>query len=74
MLFRSATLVYTSGAYAPGVPPAFGTDHHSTYMTAWLNQAGITDIEEVRFQPTLLSPDPAVSFAKAKSAAAAMAV
>ena len=71
---KKATLVYTSGAYAPGVPPTFGTDHHSTYLRAWLNQAGITDIEEVRFQPTLLSPDPAAGLAQAKSAAKAMAV
>ena len=71
---KKATLVYTSGAYAPGVPPTFGTDHHSTYLRAWLNQAGITDIEEVRFQPTLLSPDPAAGLAQAKSSAKAMAV
>ena len=55
---KKATVVYTSGAYAPSMPsPAYGIDHQSTYMTAWLNQAGIMDIEEIRFQPTVLTAD-----------------
>lgn len=71
---KKATLVYTSGAYAPHFPsPAYGTDHHATYMRAWLNQAGISDIQEIRYQPTLLTQDPEGDFAKAK-AAAVMAV
>ena len=45
----------TVGAYADSLPsPAFGVDHQSTYLKAWLNQAGVTAIDEVRFQPTLL--------------------
>lgn len=69
---KKATLVYTSGAFAQHFPsPAYGTDHHSTYMRAWLNQAGITNIEEIRYQPTLLTQDPEGDFAKAKTAAAA---
>lgn len=69
---KKATLVYTSGAFAQHFPsPAYGTDHHSTYMRAWLNQAGISDIEEIRYQPTLLTQDPEGDFAKAKAAAAA---
>jgi FMN-dependent NADH-azoreductase len=56
---KKAVLALTSGAYGPAMPsPAFGVDHHSTYLKAWLNQAGVTDIEELRFQPTLLNPDP----------------
>lgn len=55
---KKATLVYTSGAYGPMQPsPAYGTDHHSTYLRAWLTQAGISDIREIRYQPTLLNPD-----------------
>lgn len=60
---KRAVIAYTSGAYGPSMPsPAFGIDNHSTYMRAWLNQAGVTDIEEIRFQPTLLNPDPEGSF------------
>lgn len=71
---KQAVLAYTSGAYSTGAPsPAFGIDHHSTYMHAWLNQAGVTDISEIRYQPTLLDPESEASFARAKSAAAALA-
>jgi FMN-dependent NADH-azoreductase len=71
---KKATLVYTSGAFSEAAPsPAFGVDHQSTYMRAWLNQAGITDIEEIRYQPTLLSGDPEDDFARAKQAASARA-
>jgi FMN-dependent NADH-azoreductase len=71
---KRAVLAYTSGAYSPAAPsPAFGTDHHATYMRAWLNQAGVTQIAEVRYQPTLLDPDSEASFHRAKAAAAALA-
>jgi len=66
---KKAVLAYTSGAYAPGKPSAFGVDSHSTYMRAWLNQAGITNITELRHQPTLLDPDSAAAFERAKAAA-----
>ena len=56
---KKAVLALTSGAFGPSMPsPAFGIDHHSTYLRDWLNQAGVTDIEMIRFQPTLLNPDP----------------
>jgi FMN-dependent NADH-azoreductase len=71
---KRATLIYTSGAFSEAAPsPAFGVDHHSTYMRSWLNQAGITDIEEIRYQPTLLSGDPDGDFARAKQSAHARA-
>ena len=67
---KHATLVLTSGAYAASFPsPAFGVDLHSTYLRAWLNQAGITAIDEIRFQPTLLTRDPSGDFARAKQTA-----
>ena len=60
---KKAVLALTSGAYGLSMPsPAFGVDHHSIYLRDWLNQAGVTDIEEIRFQPTLLNPDPEGSF------------
>jgi FMN-dependent NADH-azoreductase len=60
---KKAVLALTSGAFGPSMPsPAFGIDHHSTYLRDWLNQAGVTDVETIRFQPTLLSPDPKGGF------------
>ncbi|MGA7803881.1 MAG: NAD(P)H-dependent oxidoreductase [Bradyrhizobium sp.] len=60
---KKAVLALTSGAFGPAMPsPAFGIDHHSTYLRDWLNQAGVTDIETIRFQPTLLNPDPKGAF------------
>ena len=71
---KKAVLALTSGAYGQSMPsPAFGIDHHSTYLRAWLNQAGVTDIEEIRFQPTLLNADPEGSFKDAVAAARALA-
>ena len=71
---KRATLVYTSGAYSRTAPtPEFGVDHHSTYLRSWLNQAGVTDIEEIRYQPTVLSHDPDSAFAEAKRIAAELA-
>ena len=71
---KHATLVLTSGAYADSRPsPAFGVDHQSTYLKSWLNQAGVTAIDEVRFQPTLVTPDPQGAFERAKRAAANLA-
>ncbi|MEQ1653665.1 MAG: NAD(P)H-dependent oxidoreductase, partial [Hyphomicrobium sp.] len=71
---KRATLALTSGAFSQSAPsPAFGTDHHSTYLKAWLNQAGITDIEEIRYQPTLLSPDPEAGLRSAVATAQSLA-
>jgi len=71
---KRAVLALTSGAYAPSMPsPAFGVDHHSTYLRDWLNQAGVTDIEEIRFQPTLLNADPEGGFKAAVAAARTLA-
>lgn len=67
---KKALLALTSGAYGPSMPsPAFGVDHHSTYLRNWLNQAGVIEIEEIRFQPTLLNPDPEGSFEAAVAVA-----
>lgn len=69
---KKAVLALTSGAYGPDMPsPAFGVDHHSTYLRFWLNQAGVSEIEEIRFQPTLLTNDPEGGLNAALDAAAA---
>lgn len=66
---KRATTIYTSGVYAPGVPPAFGNDFHSTYFNDWLGFIGITDMTTIRFQPSLLTADPAAGLAAAKKEA-----
>jgi len=71
---KHATLVLTAGAYADSRPsPAFGVDYQSTYLKAWLNQAGVTAIDEVRYQPTLLTPDPQGALEQAKRSAMSLA-
>jgi FMN-dependent NADH-azoreductase len=71
---KHATLVLTSGVYADSRPsPAFGVDHHSTYLKAWLNESGIIAIDELRFQPTMLTADPQGAFERAKKAAVDLA-
>lgn len=72
---KHATLVLTAGAYADSRPsPAFGVDYQSTYLKAWLNQAGVIAIDEVRYQPTLLTPDPQGALEQAKRSAMSLAM
>lgn len=63
---KRATAVYTSGVYGVGAPPAFGSDFHSTYFDDWLRFIGIEDITSVRFQPNILTADPAAGMAAAQ--------
>jgi FMN-dependent NADH-azoreductase len=71
---KKATLVYTSGAFSQAfTSPAFGTDHQSTYMDSWLDQAGVTDRQVIRYQPTILTADSDGDFERAKAAAATAA-
>lgn len=63
---KRATAIYSSGVYAPGVPAAFGEDHHSTYFDGWLRSIGIIDASAVRYQPTLLTADPAAGLSAAQ--------
>jgi FMN-dependent NADH-azoreductase len=53
-----AVVVYTSGVYQPGAPLSFGADFHSSFFNDWLRFIGITDVREIRFQPTVLTQDP----------------
>lgn len=49
---RRAVPIYTSQVYSPGVPPAFGVDHHSTYLGWWFQFVGVEQVGEIRLQPT----------------------
>ena len=66
---KRATAIYTSGVYQPGLPAGFGTDHHSSYLKSWLDQAGVFDLAEVRYQPTLVTADVAANLATANAQA-----
>lgn len=70
---KHATLVLTSGVFAPGVADTFGIDHHGTYLHDWLREAGVTDVDDIRYQPTILTPDPAGGLEKAKGDALELA-
>jgi FMN-dependent NADH-azoreductase len=54
---RRAMVVFTSAVWGPGVPPEFGVDFHSNYFRDWLRFAGITDVDEARLQPNLVTAD-----------------
>jgi len=54
---KKAAVIYTSGVYAPGRNLAFGADFHATYFNDWLRFAGVEDVSEVRFQPTIATAD-----------------
>lgn len=70
---RKATLVLTSGAFAPGaVDGRFGVDHHSSYLRAWLAQAGIIEVNEVRLHRTLIGTDTDAQFERAIAEARAL--
>jgi FMN-dependent NADH-azoreductase len=50
---KQATVVYTSAVWAPGVGPELGRDFQSPFFRDWLEWAGIADITEIRYHPTL---------------------
>jgi FMN-dependent NADH-azoreductase len=50
---RRVAVVYTSAVWGPHLGPAFGTDFQSSYFNDWLKWAGLADVTEVRFHPTL---------------------
>lgn len=55
---KKATVVCSSGVFAPGVPPQYGLDFQSNYLDWWLRFIGVTDIQTIRYQPSLLTQDP----------------
>lgn len=59
---KRATVILTSGVWSPHAPGHYGLDFHSNYLKWWLNLVGVTDVHEIRFQPSLLTEDPAKDF------------
>ena len=70
---KQATAIYTSGVYAPGVAEAYGVDFHSSYIEWWLRFIGVQRIQTIRFQPSLLTEDPAAGLRAAVAEAEALA-
>jgi FMN-dependent NADH-azoreductase len=70
---KSATVVYSSGVFAPGVPASYGVDFHSNYLDWWLRFIGVENIRSIRFQPSLLTADPGKGLASAMAEARASA-
>jgi len=70
---KSATIICTSGVYAPGVPASFGLDFQSNYLEWWLRCIGVEDVRTIRYQPTLVTADPAKGLSDALSQASAVA-
>ena len=50
---KKAAVIYTSAVWGPPLGPEFGRDFQSTFFDDWLRWTGITDIETIRFHPTL---------------------
>ncbi|MFC4590014.1 FMN-dependent NADH-azoreductase [Sphaerisporangium corydalis] len=50
---KRAAVIYTSAVWGPGLAPAFGADHQSTFFGGWLRWAGVSDIQEIHHHPTL---------------------
>ena len=66
---KKATVVYSSGVFAPGSPPQYGLDFQSNYLDWWLRFIGVADVQVSRFQPSLLTQDPLKGFNDAIAAA-----
>jgi FMN-dependent NADH-azoreductase len=66
---KKAMAIYTSGVYSPGAPIQFGNDFHATFISDWLRFVGVTDVTEIRFQPTILPASPDEDRATARAAA-----
>ncbi len=59
---KKATVVTTSGVWAPGADKKYGADFHSNYLEWWLETIGVTDVNLVRYQPSLLTQDPQAGY------------
>lgn len=70
---KKATLVLSSGVWQPGADPIYGLDFHSNYLDWWLRTIGVSQIETIRFQPSLLTEDPAAGFDAAQQKALELA-
>lgn len=66
---KRATVIYSAGIHAPGLPPAFGADYHATYFDWWLRETGVAEIDTIRLPPTGPGPDLEPVLARAREMA-----
>ncbi len=64
---KTATVIVSSAVWATGADPRFGRDFHASYLEWWLHKIGVTEAEFIRFQPSMLTTDPAAQFEAAKA-------
>ena len=73
---KRATVICTAAIFMPGLSKAYGTDYTSSYLTDWLNFAGIGDVSTVWFYGSKMRNDAdtklALEHAQAEARAAAM--
>ena len=65
-------VIYTSAVWGPGLGPEFGRDFQSTYFDDWLRWTGLTDVNDIRFHPTLTgdrAAEDAAALARARDVA-----
>lgn len=55
---KKATVIYTAGVFSLEADDKYGLDFQSNYMDWWLKLVGISDIETIRLQPSLVTSDP----------------
>ncbi|VAW15200.1 FMN-dependent NADH-azoreductase [hydrothermal vent metagenome] len=71
---KKASVFYTAGVFAPGADVKYGRDFQSSYLDWWLNMVGVSNVETVRFQPSLVTADPAAGLKTAIEEARALAI
>jgi FMN-dependent NADH-azoreductase len=54
---KKAVVIYTSGVYGDGRPPAFGVDFQQPYFDDWLRWAGVRESTAISFRPNLAIED-----------------
>jgi FMN-dependent NADH-azoreductase len=57
MTGRKAVVVHASGVWFDGIGANFGSDFSTPYLQDWLTFIGVSDVEHLRIQPTVLNAD-----------------
>ncbi|MDP3340699.1 FMN-dependent NADH-azoreductase [Frigidibacter sp.] len=73
MTGRKAVVIHASGVWHEGIGANFGSDFSTPYLQDWLTFIGITDVEHLRIQPTVLNADFAATRAEAWQTATRLA-
>lgn len=57
MTGRKAVVIHASGVWHSNVSKNFGSDFSTPVLHDWLNFLGVTDLHDIRIQPTVLTAD-----------------